>query len=147
MSSIILIIFLIILILLTIFYKIRSFKLAFLILGLIGVGSIIPWFNNKIPLINNNECLIGKEKKINGLIFNGCLDIWHYSHIILYILIGLLYPNDYLFVFIISIIWELYEHFMFKYLVKKSNCNENSCLRIEDILLNLLGYFIGSNIR
>jgi hypothetical protein len=143
----IVIIILTFLIILTLFLKIRSFNLALIILGIIGIGSIVPWFDNKISLINNNECVIGKEKKINGLIFEGCLDIWHYSHILLYILIGLLYPNDYIFVFIISIIWELYEHFMFKYLVKKSNCNEISCLRIEDVLLNLLGYLIGSNIR
>jgi len=61
-------------------------------------------------------------------------------------LIGLLYPNDYTLILIISIIWELYEHFMFKYLIKKSNCNEFSCLRIEDVFLNLFGYFIGSSL-
>jgi hypothetical protein len=144
MIAIIIITFLIIL---TLIFKIRSFKFALLILGVIGVISIFPWFDDKVSIINHHECVIGKEKKINGILFNGCFDIWHYSHIILYMLIGLLYPNDYLFVLIISIIWEVYEHFMFKYLIKKSECNDLNCLRIEDVLLNLLGYFIGSNIR
>jgi hypothetical protein len=131
------------LIFLTIIFKIRGFIFAFLLLIILGIFHTIPWFN-KNSIINHSECLIGTEKKINGVIFNGCLDYWHVAHVILYILIGLLYPNDYLFVLVISIIWEVYEHFMFKYIIKKSNCNENSCLRIEDIFLNLFGYFIGS---
>lgn len=36
---------------------------------------------------------------------------------------------------------------MFKFIIKKSNCSDFICLRIEDIFLNLLGYFIGSNIK
>ena len=71
MIVIVILTFLIILILLL---KIRSFNLALILLGIIGIGSIIPWFDNKISLINNNECVIGKEKKINGIIFEGCLD-------------------------------------------------------------------------
>lgn len=142
----ILLFLLILLIVLTILFNIHSFTISYLLLLFIGLSITIKWFDNN-NIINSNECLIGKEKKINGILFNSCVDYWHLLHIILYILIGLLYPNNYILILFISIIWELYEHFMFKYLIKKSNCTEISCLRIEDIFLNLLGYYIGSNIR
>ena len=142
-----LLLFLLILsIVLTFLFKIQSYKIAYLLLLFIGFFNSVGWFNKDTYMTNNDECLIGKEKKVNGIFFNSCVDYWHLLHIVLYILIGLLYPNDYILILIISIIWELYEHFMFKYLIKKSNCNEFSCLRIEDVFLNLFGYFIGSSL-
>ena len=137
---------LIILIVLTFLFKIQSYTIAYLLLLFIGICNSVGWFNKDTYMTNNDECLIGKEKKVNGIFFNSCVDYWHLLHVVLYILIGLLYPNDYTLILIISVIWELYEHFMFKYLIKKSNCNEFSCLRIEDVFLNLLGYFIGSSL-
>lgn len=142
----ILLFLLLLLIIITFLFKIRSFKIAYLLLLFIGISISVKWFDKNTYMINHNECLIGKEKKINGLFFNSCVDYWHLLHIILYILIGLLYPHNYTLILIISIIWEIYEHFMFKYIIKKSNCKEFSCLRIEDIFLNLLGYFIGSSL-
>ncbi len=140
-----LIVILIILIIFNIIFKFRSYSISLLLLFFIGGCITIKWFDNNI-IISNNECLIGNEKKINGLLFNSCFDYWHLLHIILYILIGLLYPFDYILILFISVSWELYEHFMFKYIIRKSYCNDISCLRIEDIFFNLIGYFIGSNI-
>lgn len=111
-----------------------------------GIFHTISWFINNTNLINHNECLIKQEKKVNGILFNGCLDYHYILHIILYILIGLIYPNNYILILIISILWELYEHLMFKYIIKKSNCNDITCCRIDDIFLNLFGYFIGNNL-
>jgi len=136
----------ILLIILTIIFNIRGFYLSAFLLILSGIIQTIKWFDNS-KIINNEECIIGNNKKVNGIIFNGCIDKWHILHIILYILIGLLYPNNYFLILVISIIWELHEHIFFKYIIKKSQCKEISCLRIEDIFLNLIGYFIGSNIR
>jgi len=137
---------LIISIVITFLFKIQSYTIAYLLLLFIGICISVGWFNKDTYMTNNDECLIGNEKKVNGIFFNSCVDYWHLLHVVLYILIGLLYPNDYTLILIISVIWELYEHFMFKYLIKKSNCNEFSCLRIEDVFLNLLGYFIGSSL-
>jgi len=133
-------------IVITFLFKLQSYKIAYLLLLFIGICNSVGWFNKDTYMTNNDECLIGNEKKVNGIFFNSCVDYWHLLHIVLYILIGLLYPNDYTLILFISIIWELYEHFMFKYLIKKSNCNEFSCLRIEDVFLNLFGYFIGSSL-
>jgi len=131
------------LIVLALIFNIRGFFYACILLIILGISHTIPWFN-KNEIINHDECIIGKNKTINGVLFNGCLDFWHIAHILLYILVGILYANNYILILVISIIWEFYEHLMFKYLIKKSNCNELSCMRIEDIFLNLFGYFIGS---
>lgn len=124
-----------------------SFLISASLLLFMAVFHTINWFNNETIMINHKECLIGEEKKVNGILFNSCLDYHHIIHIILYFIIGLIYPNNYFLIFIISIGWELYEHLMFKYVIKKTNCNDIICFRIEDIFLNLFGYFIGSNIN
>lgn len=128
--------------------KIKSFYIAFVLIIIIGIINTFSWFDNKNMNMNNNkECIIGKNKTVNGICFNGCFDLWHITHILLYIIIGIIYPDNYLLIFIISIIWEFYEDYMFKYIIKNSNCNDIICLRFEDIILNLFGYFIGSNIE
>jgi hypothetical protein len=124
------------------YYKIKSFNLALYFQLLISIILTISWFINFKN--RDNDCLIGNKKKVNGVCFKGCIDIYHISHILTYIIVGLLYPNNYLLVLIVSIGWELYEHYMFKYYVKGSGCNDILCLRVEDILLNLIGYYIGS---
>lgn len=145
-QALFLVFFLIISILLTSILNIHGFLIVAVILIILVIVITFTWFNVK-ELLNHKECLIGDNKKINGLLFNGCFDYYHILHVLLFIQIGILYPNNYLLIVIISIIWELYEHFMFKFIIKKSNCNDFICLRIEDIFLNLLGYFIGSNIK
>jgi len=139
-----LILFFLSLIFLVIYFKIKSSILASILLIIIGLIITIDWFFNNNKKIYSHECLIGKIKKVNGLFYNSCFDFWHILHILLYILIGLLFPNNYFIILIISIIWELYEHFMFKYVVKKVKCKDFICLRFEDILLNLIGYYIGN---
>jgi hypothetical protein len=121
-----------------------SLLISLFLLISIAIFHTIIWFKKETIMINHNECLFGKEKKVNGMLFNSCLDYHHISHIILYFIIGLIYPNNYFFIFIISIGWEFYEHLTFKYVIKKTNCNDIICFRIEDIFFNLFGYFIGS---
>lgn len=145
-QSLFVVVFSIISIILTSILNIRGFFIVVIILIILGIVITFLWFNVK-ELINHRECLIGDNKKINGLLFNGCIDYYHILHVLLFIQIGILYPNNYLIIVIISILWELYEHFMFKFIIKNSNCIDYICLRIEDIFLNLLGYFIGSNIK
>jgi len=45
---------------------------ALLLLLILGITH-----NNSI--INHHECLIGNEKKINGVLFRYCLDYWHFT--------------------------------------------------------------------
>ena len=93
----------------------------------------------------NNDCIIGSNKKLNGILNGGCIDIWMVCHVLFWILIGLLSPNHWLIIVGLSISWELIEHGVFKYITKR--CNSYFCGRVEDIFFNLLGYGIGSMIR
>ena len=83
----------------------------------------------------NNECVAGcLYKKPNGiLIGGGCLDMWHVIHFFFWTLIGLLLPDMYIPALMLTIAFELYEQFVYA-----------SCGRIDDIIINMAGYTIGS---
>lgn len=128
--------------------KIRSLKLALLIILIVIISIIIGWIIEYYKLYNRNtnkECLFllnDNKQKESGLIFGSCIDYWHILHLLLYIIIGLLIPYNYYIIISISILWEIFEHYVFKYITKK--CNDILCGRIEDILLNITGYIIGN---
>jgi len=143
----------IILIFIAWFYKIRSFWLAFIIIIINVIIIFIGWFltsiKNTLTYHNNinkeQDCIISYHnnniKKEAGIFYGSCVDYWHLLHILLYILIGILYPNNYIIIILTSIIWEIIEHFIFKYIMKI--CNDKICGRIEDIFLNIFGYLLG----
>lgn len=115
---------------------------SFIIIIVIGIFIIIRWFYKPPdPISFNDECIIGKTKKLEGILFSGCFDIWHISHFLLWFIIGMLTPNHYLGVITISVLWELFEHFVFKH---QNMCKNKICGRIEDPILNIIGYSMGS---
>ena len=125
--------------------QIRGYGYASLVLILAFIYIVSEWFSQNNVDDEINSCLIqtskNKYKKINGLLHNGCFDIYHMSHILLWMLVGVILPNKYITVFMISIMWEVTEHITFK---KNGSCKSDICGRYEDILLNMLGYTIGS---
>ena len=136
----------ILIILIIYFYKIQNPNLALTILMIIGIIIIIGWNTKKKDV--NKECIIitktNNNKQQSGILFGGCIDYWHFLHLLLYIIIGLLMPNQYLLIVIISVIWETFEHIAFKYMFLY--CNSLLCGRVEDIFLNTIGYTIGSSL-
>jgi len=120
------------------YYRVKSRKFAVLLLILCGAGLFSCWCRGPM---NNTECIFGTTKKINGILYRGCVDVWHILHVLFWTIIGLLYPNEWLYASIISVGWELTEHAMFKGM---GMCKDLLCGRIEDVFLNLLGYAIGS---
>ena len=58
---------LIILIVLVFLFKIQSYTIAYLLLLIIGICNSVGWFNKDTYMTNNDECLIGNEKKVNGI--------------------------------------------------------------------------------
>lgn len=84
----------------------------------------------------------GYNAKINGLFHGGCVDVWHILHLLLYLNAGIIYPGKYLLFFIVSVSWEFFEHFVFN----GRACSDPYCGRIEDILINMAGYWIGSTL-
>lgn len=145
-----LILFYIFLISVAIIYKIRSFWLAFIVISINIIVIISAWiFKVKNEIRNvNHECIFKLNKKWNmekidsGIFYKSCIDYWHIFHILLYILIGILYPNQYILITILSILWELFEHYSFKYIVLF--CSDPICGRLEDVFLNIIGYIIGN---
>ena len=116
--------------------------LAISLVCIIGIGLIISWYQKtKSKKQQNKECIIGKTKKLEGIIFGGCVDYWHISHLVLWFIVGKLSPNYHKLILTVSILWELFEHFCFK---NCKNCKSMFCGRVEDIFLNILGYTIGS---
>ncbi len=64
-------------------------------------------------------------------------------HLIIYIIIGYYYPNKWIFIIIISFLWEIIEYILDKYKMC-SFCEEIIMNKIIDIIFNLLGYYLGN---
>lgn len=129
-----------------IFIQIRSDILA--IVALVGCVSYIlfTWssYGKTINSVDASECLIGQQKTSEGFILGqGCLDIWHVFHFLFWVIVGLLSPNHFVIALILSVLWEAVEHVAFKH-GKIQQCDAKLCIRLEDIVLNMLGYMVGS---
>jgi hypothetical protein len=117
--------------------------ILFIIALFIHISIVIRYYFDKNDYINIDLLSFNKN---NSLIFNG----WTLSHLICYIIIGYYYPNEYYYIFIIGILWELYE-FSYSYLDICKNIyrlllkTDKMYIvgNIYDPLINLLGYFIG----
>jgi hypothetical protein len=86
------------------------------------------------------------------------LDLMIINHFIIYFILGYFIPHNYLLCIIISILWEVFEYFItywdvsYNLLIKywpisERHWNEKLEHKIMDILVNLLGYYFGSNYR
>ncbi len=85
------------------------------------------------------------------------IDILTLNHLLLYVIIGYVYPNSYYLALLLSILWEIFERyivynkklymFVKKYwFVPEKYWNEININSIIDIFVNMVGYYIGSNI-
>ena len=79
-------------------------------------------FKKYFPFIN-------REGKIEN---ENCLDKWALGHFLLYLIIGLFFPDEYIAIIIFSVLCEVFEYFI--------KCRS----KLSDIFVNFLGYFIGS---
>jgi hypothetical protein len=73
------------------------------------------------------------------------LNYYSIIHFIIYFILALFYPNKWIFVIIISILWEILE-ILLNY--RKSKLwNETKLNKITDVIINLLGYGVGHLIQ
>lgn len=86
----------------------------------------------KINVSDNIKCLFGER-----LCQEGNINLWTFLHFIIYLIAGILFPNRYLFFFIISILCEFFELYFTSYAAKF----------IIDPVFNMSGYVIGNVIR
>lgn len=85
------------------------------------------------------------------------VDILTLNHLLIWIGLGYLYPNKYYLALFIGILWELFEryivynkklyHFVKTYwIIPEKYWNEINANTFIDIIVNMIGYFIGSSI-
>lgn len=76
----------------------------------------------------------------------GC-DGWGLSHVILYIILGYLFPDKHFLFMLLSVIWEFVETYLGIHLKSFKNKNKSDDAwwygRVSDIACNLVGYTIG----
>jgi hypothetical protein len=86
------------------------------------------------------------------------IDMFTLNQILLWGFIGYLYPNRYYLAFFLGILWELFERFVVYektlyrlvktyWPVPERYWNETDKNSLLDIGVNMVGYYIGSNIR
>ena len=96
-------------------------------------GRSSNYLNPITKSIKNKENKENKEDITLRELYNKTclLSFWGLSHVILYMLIGIILPNYFVELFIIGCLFEIVEHTMFK------------CGDILDIIWNNIGYVIG----
>ncbi len=83
------------------------------------------------------------------------IDLSHINHFLIYYIFGLIYPNKYLLILLISILWEIFEiiivynnylYFLTKtyWIIPEKYWNENLINKIIDLFINFIGYYLGS---
>jgi hypothetical protein len=86
------------------------------------------------------------------------IDLFTLNHILLWIFIGYVYPNKYYLALFLGILWKLFERFIVYektlyrivktyWPVPERYWNETDKNSLLDIGVNMVGYYIGSNIR
>lgn len=88
---------------------------------------------------------------------NHNFDILSIVHFLLYLFLGYFYKNNYLFVLVIGVVWELFEKALVsnsyaRYILKEywfipiEYIDDTFDHSITDIIMNMIGYAVGSNI-
>jgi hypothetical protein len=85
-------------------------------------GECLLDYKYHMPLINRN----------NELDYEKCFDGWSLVHLGGYIITGILFPNEFLFVLLLSILCEIGE------IIIKSRG------RLSDVIINSIGYMVGT---
>lgn len=85
-------------------------------------------------------------------------DVMHYNHFLIWVIIGILFPEKYLLAIFVGILWEIFEagivhikpyyELTKKYwIIPERYWNETNTNKIFDLIFNMIGYYIGGIIR
>lgn len=86
------------------------------------------------------------------------IDVNHINHLLQWIIIGILFPNKWILAILLMILWEGLEYMIvyvepFYYIIKnywpipEIYWNETKNNKIFDMVVNILGYALGSKLR
>ena len=89
---------------------------------------------------------------------NQLLDLASLAHLFNFMILGLLFPNNYIGAFIIGIVWELLEEcvtkkefsrdlFIQHFKDYQNLWDENKKNKLMDLALNMIGYYAGNRLR
>jgi hypothetical protein len=121
----------------------------FCIIGLIVL--ILSYFKCKKIISDKYDILTKSYNFTNYKFLNEYVDGWGLSHLLLYGIMTFIYPNQWHFIFLIGVVWEIIEIILsyipiFKcYLLNygRGQVTEWWYARFEDIFMNWLGIIIG----
>ena len=119
-------------------YKLKGHKIAGMCFFVCGMFILVV---SNLHHNQNNDCLLGHTKQFEGIQLGGCIDVWHVYHLLFWMIIGMLVPRQYVLAFLIGVSWELLEHFSNTSEKAKNNIFK---ARYEDVIVNMIGYTIGS---
>ena len=121
----------------------------FCIIGLIIL--MISYLKCK-KIISNKYDILTKNYNFTKYDFlNQYIDGWGLSHLLLYGIMTFIYPNQWQFIFLIGVVWEIIE-FIFSFMPifkcyllnhQRDQVTEWWYARFEDIFMNWLGIIIG----
>jgi hypothetical protein len=88
---------------------------------------------------------------------NKPIDILTLIHLLIWVTIGYFFPNHYLIALLLGILWELFEYMIVKvdifyvlakkyWFIPEKYWNERIYNTIIDIIVNMIGYYIGSQL-
>jgi len=88
---------------------------------------------------------------------NKPIDILTLIHLLQWIIFGYFFPTHYLIALLLSILWELFEYMLVRvdilydltkkyWFVPEKYWNERIYNKIIDIIVNMIGYYIGSQL-
>jgi hypothetical protein len=86
------------------------------------------------------------------------VDLLTIVHFVQWFIIGIIFPKRYVLAFILGIIWEIFEIFIVEnktmynfvknnWFISENYWNETMTNKGIDLVMNMLGYIIGSNIK
>ena len=103
---------------------------------------MMEWHVRTIEKIESNSQLTDDEKREAIHRLN---HVWSVAHFLFYLGLGILMPKNWGLILILQVAWELFEDFL-GYNLKKTQYIETDGKKMSDIVVNSLGYFIGSQI-
>ena len=121
--------------------EIRLINLIIYVAVIIGLFVLMmKWHVAAVEKIDNDSELSDEQQKEAVYRLNHA---WSVAHFCFYLGLGIVMPKNWGLIILLQVSWELFEDFM-GYKLKKSQYIETDGKKISDIIVNSLGYAIGS---
>ena len=107
---------------------------------IIGFGLLMKWQARRIVEIQSDKSLTAAEQQRAILKLD---NVWSVSHVLFYVGLGIVMPNNWTIILVFQVVWELFEDFL-GYRMGLTQYIETDGKKISDIICNNAGYFLGN---